>query len=328
MVVKDFSGWIPMRVYWSEARPMVDWGHVGARRFTEPFFVQTIAPCVRHPADVLFRHQTPLENLGEIAAAQPSVRPTGFIFHMSRCGSTLLSQMLAVAPENIVLSEAGPIDDVLRLPFRNPDITAEQQMRWLQWLVDVLAWRRQPAEKNLFIKFDAWHAMFLPLLQRAFPGVPWIFLYREPIEVMASAEKEPSGQMIPGVLPPALFSWDASAVGRMKLTEYSARVLAKLCETVLGQAQAGHGKLVNYRQLPAAVWPELLSYWKVEFSPDQTAQMFWAAQWNAKNPALPFAADSQARRDSASPELRALTRQWLDEVYQQLESQRPAQGFA
>jgi hypothetical protein len=317
-----------MRVYWDGARPMVDWGHVGARRFTEPFFVQTIAPCVRHPADLLFRHQTPLENLGEIAGTQPSVRPTGFIFHMSRCGSTLLSQMLAVAPENIVLSEAGSIDDVLRLPFRNPGITNEQQVRWLQWLVSILAWRRQPVEKNLFIKFDCWHAMFLPLLQRAFPGVPWIFLYREPIEVMASAEKEPSGQMIPGVLPPALFGWDANEVGRMELTEYCARVLAKLCEAALAQAQAGNGKLVNYRQLPAAIWPELLKYWNVEFSPDQTAQMFGASQWNAKNPAVPFAADSQDRRDSSSPELRALTRQWLEEVYQQLESQRLAHGFA
>jgi hypothetical protein len=91
-------------------------GYLGARRFTDPFFAQTINPCVRHPADA-FRHQTPLENLGEIVASQPGCRPTGFIFHMSRCGSTLLSQMLAAALENIVLSEAGPIDDILRAPF-------------------------------------------------------------------------------------------------------------------------------------------------------------------------------------------------------------------
>lgn len=307
---------------------MVDWGHLGTRRFIDPFFVQTIDPCVRHPADLLFRHQTPLENLGGIAATQPSVQPTGFIFHMSRCGSTLLSQMLAVAPENIVLSEAGPIDDVLRLNFRNPDITDEQQARWLQWLVRVLAWRRHPAEKNVFIKFDCWHTMFLPLLQRAFPGVPWIFLYREPIEVMASAEQQLGGPGLAGVLPPALFGWDAGMVGRMQPIEYCARVLAKLCESALGPAQAGRGKLVNYRQLPAAIWPELLKHWNVEFSPDETAQMFGVAQLNAKNPAQPFAADSQAKRDSASPELRALTRQWLDEVYQQLEAQRLAHGFA
>lgn len=305
---------------------MVDWGHLGTRRFTEPFFAQTTNPCVQHPADLLFRHQTPLDNLGDIAATQPGLRPTGFIFHMSRCGSTLLSQMLAAAPANIVLSEAAPIDEILRAHFRNPDVTEEQRVQWLQWLVSVLAWRRHPAEKNVFIKFDSWHVMFLPLIQRAFPGVPWIFLYREPLEVLVSAKKQLGGQMIPGVLPPALFGWDAATVGSMQLFEYAARVLARMCEAAHTQAQAG--KLVNYRQLPASIWRALMDYWHVEFSADETARMLGASQWNAKNPSLPFEADSQARRDSASPELRALAQQWVDGVYQQLESQRQATGFA
>ena len=326
--MKDFSGWVPMRIFWRDARPMVDWGHLGARRFTDPFFAQTINSCVRHPADLLFRHQTPLENLGDIAATQPSVRPKGFIFHMSRCGSTLLSQMLAAAPENIVLSEAAPIDDILRGHFGNPNVTEEQIVERLQWLVSVLAWRRHPAEKNVFIKFDCWHTVFLPLIQRAFPDVPWIFLYREPIEVMASAQKQLGGQMIPGVLEPGLFGWDAATVGSMPLYEYAARALAKLCEAALAQAQAGQGKLVNYHQLPAAIWPTLMNYWKVEFSADETGRMLGAAQLNAKNPVLPFEADSQAKRDSASTELRALTQQWLAGVYQQLESQRQSGGFA
>jgi len=307
---------------------MVDWGYLGERRFTDPFFAQTIGPCVRHPADLLFRHQTPLEDLGEIVTAQPSVRPTGFIFHMSRCGSTLLSQMLAASPQNIVLSEAAPIDEILRASFRHPNLTAEQRVQWLQWLVDVLAWRRHPAEKHVFIKFDCWHVMFLPLIQRAFPDVPWIFLYREPIEVMASAQNHLGGQMIPGVLEPNLFDWDLGLVGGMALYEYTARVLAKLCEAALAEAQAGRGKLVNYRQLPQAIWPALMDYWHVDFPGLEAAQMLDAARMNAKNPVLPFEPDSQAKREALTSELRELTQQWLDGVYQQLEAQRLAHGFA
>ena len=67
---------------------------------------------------------------------------------------------------------------------------------------------------------------------------------------------------------------------------------------------------------------------QVEFSGGETARMMDAALLNAKNPVLPFEADRQARRDSAPAELRAITRQWLDGVYQQLESQRLAAGFA
>jgi hypothetical protein len=306
---------------------MVDWGYVGPHRFSDPFFIQTINQCLRHPANLLFRHRTPLESLGQITANQPSVQPTGFIFHMSRCGSTLISQMLAALPQNLVLSEAGPIDDVLRAHFRNPAITEPERVQWLRWLITALASPRPPEEKNLFIKFDSWHVMFLPLIQRAFPGVPWIFLYREPSEVMASAQKQLGGQMIPGVLPPELFGWDLATVQKMSLYEYTARVLARLCQAALECVQRGQGKLANYRQLPATLWPELLKYWGVHFSEAEMERMLLAAEMDAKNPVLPFEPDSQAKRDSLSVELRELTHQWLDEVYQNLEMQRKASGL-
>lgn len=328
MVVKDLSGWVPMRIYWRGSRPMVDWGFLGDRRFTDPFFLQTINTCVRHPADLLFRHQTTLEEMGEIGATYPSVRPTGFIFHMSRCGSTLLSQMLAATPRNIVLSEAAPIDDLLRSHFRHPEISEAQRVQWLQGLVGALAWRRHPAEQHVFIKFDCWHVMFLPLIERAFPKVPWIFLYREPLEVMASAQKQLGGQMIPGVLEPALFGWDHSLVAGMSLYEYTARVLATLCEAALTSARAGNGKLVNYRQLPEQIWPALCAHWDVAYAADEANRIREVTRMNAKNPVLPFEPDSQTKRASVTVELRDLTHRWLDGVYEQLEAQRSAGGFA
>ena len=47
-----------------------------------------------------------MSDLLDQAAAEPGIDPTGFIFHLARCGSTLVSQMLAALPEHIVLSEA------------------------------------------------------------------------------------------------------------------------------------------------------------------------------------------------------------------------------
>jgi hypothetical protein len=325
---KDFSGWIPIRVYRENLSLMVDWGYLGTRRFTKPFFNQTVDECVRHPADTLFRHQTPLEQLGEIMSSQPGVPPTGFIFHMSRCGSTLISQMLAAVPENIVLSEPAPLDTILRAHFQNPEITEEERVRWLQWLVGTWAWRRQPAEKNLFIKFDSWHTPFLPLIQRAFPGVPWIFVYREPLEVMVSQSRRRGGHVIPGALEPQLFGWEPAMTAQMSLLEYGARVLANICGAALTHIQGGNGKLVNYRQLPDSIWPALMDYWQLKFSPDATTSMIAAARMDARNPKLTFQPDAQAKIAMAAPELRALTHQWLDDIYQQLESGRRRRGFA
>jgi len=322
-----FTGWTPMRIFWRDGRPSVDWGYLGTRRFTDPFFGQTIHRCVEHPADLLFRRQTPLEKLGDLVGTQTSLRPTGFIFHLSRCGSTLIAQMLAATPENLVLSEPDPVDTLLRAQLRHPGITETQQVQWLQWLVGALAWQRAPAERNLFIKFDCWHTRFLPLIQQAFPGVPWIFVYREPLEVMASHRRHRGAQMLPSVLEPGLFGWDRETVGRMALDEYGARVLAKIGEMALAQVQPGQGKLVNYQQLPAILWPALLGHWRVNFSPEEISRMLAAARVNAKNPAMPFEADSEAKRRSAPAELRALTHQWLGGIYEQLETQRAAGGL-
>jgi hypothetical protein len=326
--MSDFSGWIPLRVYWNQTRPMVDWGWLGERRLTEPFFDQTAELCVQHPADLLFRHQTPLEELGAIVPSQPALPPAGFIFHLSRCGSTLISQMLAALPENVVLSEASPLDAVLRAPFRDPRVTEEQRLLWFRWLVGVLGWQRHPGERNLFIKFDCWHTLFLPLIRRAFPAVPWIFVYRDPLEVMVSHAGHRGGQMIPGVLEPGLFGWERPAVEQMAPGEYGARVLAKICEAALAQVREGNGMLVNYRQLPDAAWPALMDHWRMEFTAAQTARMQSAALLNAKNPVLPFEPDSQAKQASATPALRALTQQWLEGPYRQLEAERQARGLA
>jgi hypothetical protein len=324
--VIDFIDWAPRRIHWPESRPVVDWARLDARRFTDPFYGQTMDRCVRHPADVLFRPQTPLEALGEIAGTRAGLRPTGFIFHMSRCGSTLIAQMLAAAPGNIVLSEPAPIDQILRAPFRDGSITDHQRVEWLQWLVNILSWRRHPAEKNVFIKFDSWHTMFLPLIQCAFPGVPWIFVYRDPQAVIASHRNHCGAHMIPGVLEPALFGWTAGAIREGPADEYGVRVLTKICAAALAEVKGGHGKLVNYQQLPEAVWPALMKFWRAEFTGEETSRMLSASKLDAKNPVLPFERGPATHRPGADGP-RTSAQCELEGIYHELESQRAASGF-
>jgi hypothetical protein len=77
------EGWTPVRLRWQDAQPVLDWCFVGAERFTEPFFDQTVQRLLRHPFNQLFRRQTPLAALAELHAHAPGLAPTGFIFHMS-----------------------------------------------------------------------------------------------------------------------------------------------------------------------------------------------------------------------------------------------------
>jgi hypothetical protein len=316
------SGWIPIRVYWKERTPVVDWCWVGTRRFTDPFFDHTVDDCLRLPFSLLFRPQTPIDALRERHTIAPGLKPRGFIFHMSRCGSTLVSQILAALPGSVVLSEAGPIDSVLRAQFRDPSLSEATRSDWLRWVVSALGQRRSGDETALFVKFDSWSALDLPLISRAYPGVPWIFLYRNPVEVLVSQLAHRGAHMVPGAIEPELFGMNMAEAFEMQTEEYCARVLALTCEAALRQHQSCAGLMINYEQLPDALWTGVADFFGIELRDSDMETFRQVTKLDAKNPSLTFESDSQTKQSSASEAVRRATDRWLAPVHERLEAAR------
>lgn len=321
----QLKDWVPIRCYWQAGQPMVDWGYLGDLRFSEPFFDQTVGITLRRPANMLFRHQTPIEVLGALHAASPGLAPSGLIFHMSRCGSTLIAQTLAALPAQIVLSEAAPIDMVLRAHLRDPAITDEQRSTWVRWLVSAYGQRRDAGQQRYFIKLDSWHTLFLPLLRRAFPATPWIFVYRDPVEVLVSHQRQRGPQILPGVMEPELIGLDLQTISQLSLDEYCAIVLERICQAAADYVERDPGLLLNYHELPDAIWSRLPAHLGVRYSAAEQQHMQQAALLDAKNPVLPFNDDRALKQQIASASLRDLAERWLQPVYQQLERLRLAQ---
>lgn len=321
MKTPQLEGWVPIRLYRIESRPMVDWCYLGTTRFAAPFFEQTIEHTLRHPFNLLFRHQTPIEALGEWQVAQPGLPPTGFIFHMSRCGSTLISQMLAALPQNVVISEAGPIDSVLRAHFRDPRVTDDQRVAWLRELVSALGQRRHGEEKYFFIKFDSWHTVDLPLIKRAFTKVPWVFVYREPVEVIVSILKRTPSRMCPGLVEASLLGLDAATAFQMQQEEYVARIAAKFCEVALEHHRSA-AMLINYRQLPEVVLTDLLDLFPVTYAAADLERMRDVSQLDAKDPSIHFADDSESKRREANGLVIEMADRWVRGPYEELEAAR------
>ncbi|CAN0474150.1 unnamed protein product [Discosporangium mesarthrocarpum] len=46
------------------------------------------------------------------------LEPSGFVFHMSRCGSTLMANLLGSSASNLVYSESRPPADVVSICSR------------------------------------------------------------------------------------------------------------------------------------------------------------------------------------------------------------------
>ena len=302
---------------------MADWCWLGDLQFTDPFFDQTIARALRRPFSLLFHHQTPLAALEQICDG--AQRPAGFIFHASRCGSTLVSQMLAAVESNNVISESPLIDFVLRSHAGGKIITDEQRVQWLQWVIGTLGRKRKNAVRS-YIKFDSWHVLQLPLVRRAFPEVPWIFIYREPLEILASHQQQPGSQMVPGMLDPMTFRIDPAELHQMPHGEYGARILSEVLEAAATHARTQGGVLINYTQLPDAVWSLLSTVFGVGWTVDDIERMKNAARFHAKNPSLNFEPDSAQKREQAGPGLIQLAAKWLQTPYERLETLREEQS--
>jgi len=321
----ELEGWIPFRLYFADRQLLVDWCYLGDETLSEPFFYQTINVCLDKPFNLLFRRQTPIESLVELNRTRPGLYPTGFIFHLSRCGSTLVAQMLAALPESIVISEAPPIDFVIRARSEARPITVEQRIEWLRGIVHSLGGQRKGKERYYFIKFDAWHMLDLPLLRQAFPGVPWIFLYRDPVEVMVAQVAQPSPFMLPGFTQPDLPPVLAGSLESTSVVESLAGTLGKIATAALTYAADG-GTLINYCQLPDAVATSLLDFFGVSCSPQDLEKLEQVSRRHAKNPVLPFATDSQSKKEKATREIREAAGKWLYPVYEKLEAARILQA--
>jgi hypothetical protein len=257
----------------------------------------------------------------------PGIKPAGFIFHTSRCGSTLACRTLGALDRNLTLSEPWALEVVLRAHLRVAGITEQMRLDWLSWIVSALAQPR-PGVDRLFIKFDAWGIAELPAIQRVFPDTPWIFLYRDPLEILVSQVLRPSTWGFPGVLHPALTNIPPEEASKMDPEEYCARVLARVCDFGIFHATRRRGLLVNYDEMPSAMWSRVATHFGLNFDSGEIAKMKDAALFDAKHPRVKFEADGEDKRALASERLRELAARWIEPMYYRLEQERANQAVA
>jgi len=307
--------WIPARVRAGER--IVEWCELGNTPPKDPFFEDTIARAKRTSGV----RETPFDVLLAEAAAHPGLVPTAFIFHGSRCGSTLVSQLARALPETVVIAEAPAIDDVLRSGW-----PGEARVEGLRAVVAALGQPRAAGDRHLVIKFDAWHVIDVPLVRDAFPGVPCVFVYRNPADVIASQMRMPGGYLLPGALDPAFAGLasveDVSAAGR---EGYCARVQARILTAAAELAATGLVDLLNYEQFPGAAIDRVLAWTGRQGSADDRRRLTEAAAIDAKTPGMPFAA-TRDRSHQPSAAAREAAAAFADRPFAALERLRTSRG--
>jgi hypothetical protein len=313
--------WLPIRVYPGSTGLRVDWMYAAGLEFDAPFFRDTVQSALRRPFAQAFRIDTSIDALVARNERAPGPVPVAFIYHASRCGSTLLARMLMALPTHRVLSEPPPLDVVLRAPWFVADVEPAQQRAWLRALLGVSG-ACGGGQARLVVKLDAWHVAERALLESAFPGTASIFLYRDPLEIAVSQLAQPGAHMVPGMLGPSAALFPPAEALAMPRSEFVARTLGRIFEAGLDGCRQQTLRPVHYDELPAAAGTSLAAMLGVAADDATRKAMLAVTTADAKNPQLPFTPDREAKRAAASPELVAAVDRHVRPAYAALEALR------
>ena len=253
-------GWTPIRIHFRSAGAFVEWADTGETAPREPFTDETVHACLRRPLTAFLRCEQPL--------VDTNATPAGFIYHMSRCGSTLAARMLAAVEGIAVFSEVACIDRIVLADLSAPELTPPEQARYLRNLIGAMAHDR------CVVKLDAWHIHRLPLIRAAFPDTPWVFVYRDPLEVMVSHLRMPGIQASPGAMDARALGLEAADITRFQRDEWCARVLAGFLRSALKFREDPGALFIDYRELPEAVFDSIAPHFGLTLSA-QDREAMW-----------------------------------------------------
>lgn len=319
--MKPEAGWYPVKL---EARPggecVLHWQNLAAANFAEPFFEDTMR---RSRRGELRQTRFPAEVSLDLP---PPVPPTAFIFHASRSGSTLLTQLLSCLPRCLALSEPPVLDEVLQAPL--PD---EPKTALLRHLICALGQRRGPEDRHFFLKHDSWHLPSLPLVRQAFPGTPCWFVYRRPEEILSSHHRQRGSQMVPGLRDPALFGIKPESWNPADLDACAARVLESIFTHALHHVSEGRLIPLEYRRLvhdPAGVLRQM----GLALTDGEEESLRTRSHFHSKRPGDSFQPGSESAplRGELQARFHELAAPRLTHLYERLEVLRlsPQHGVA
>ena len=315
MDLDTLAGWIPLFLSIRDHQPTLDWGYMGRECFTEPFCQDTLQQLASRPFNRLLRRQSGLDLLLERAHSRPGLPLKGMVFHMSRCGSTLAAQWLTALPDSVVLSEPEPLDTLLQWPKPHSDTET------IRALLAALGQPRRESDRQLFLKTDCWHMAHIDRLLTAFPGTPWVFIYRNPLEVLVSHQRMPGWHLVPG-------SMDGHGLQppdevRNNTLAHGAWVLSAILDQAR-QAMERHdnGLLLNYSELPKALESKLAAHFGLDLTDRDAENLRTVTVRHAKQRHGAFQPDSAEKCAAADAHILDLTERWLNEPYQLLEQLR------
>jgi len=288
------------------------WGDIGTYPYAEWQYMFTVDKLARE-GQIGTPFATDMDVLLHDEIIADSIAPSGLIFHISRCGSTLLGKALARTPKHIVINQGGPLQRGfwawLTDDWKTETQATPENLAMFRRLVGAMTRPRTGIETASFVKFISWNALYMDFVHKAYPGLPSLFLYRDPVEVIASVLKETTAALLAkGTLEAEFLTGlppeENNAIANV---DYLARCFARYFQTALDHA--GDVQLLNYTDINADKFPEIVDK-GLRFTPQTEDMPLMLEQFNfhSKDDSdkAKFKSDSADKQKAIGAEDRAL----------------------
>ena len=286
------------------------------------------------------------------APGQGPVPPTAVVFHQTRCGSTLIANVLAAfMPQHTrVYSEANALIAALKACEFDAPCDPGAQDALVQDVFYMMGRSPGPTlPQYVFYKIQSTGAHAMDVFTRAMPHVPWIFAYRDPVEIIMSHFKnyQTGNPLGADFMPNCLRTYGKRAqhpllvqtvqsqgrtIPSLTKEEYCAAHLASLGQAAVIEYEKGGNNeqqkrwFVNYNELPYKIWEHILPKLVPFVSHDQVERMHEQGKVYSKGRGEKggqhWHEDSTMKQGTAPESVKKAAALFMNPVYEKMEEYR------
>jgi hypothetical protein len=324
-------GWLPLDFEFDPQPGVVTsatvrWIEFGSIPLAEPFFWYSVEKA-RNATPRCSEIDTSIESMLRMSDRLPAAEPAGFIFHISHCGSTLISNAMRSVPNTLVAAEATPL---VRLARWYPEPQNHYlRSRWHQTrrrlfesVFRLFAHYSTGETQRLVVKFSSLNLFAMKFVRETWPAIPCVVVVRDPAEVLVSALNE-SGWLAhknqPGE-PEQFYGWSdpPCPFEEMSNEEYCGQLLGRHLAAAL-DALDERCQVVDYEDLNPQRICEIANFFGLQV-PAKAEDFREIFHVYSKDPAkaLSYRDDRERKRRLISAQVRAAARKWAMPSYNEL----------
>lgn len=322
----DLEGWMPIDAVVHEGRPGLWWMDMEGISLSEPFLEQTVNR-VRRLGLPRGEKFTEFDAVIQLEKTLDAVPPTGFIFHASRCGSTLVANACRALDHSIVVSEPAAVDKLVARFSTDADNPAKEALYSviLRGVVTALSQKKQEDDSRLFLKFSCCSVAQVRRIRRIWPKVPFLFIYRDPAEIIVSNLnnvpawlEDNDSRVLADVI-----DVSPAEIDGMSREELCARAIGAFFGYASSLANE-NGMLLNYSEISISTIQRVIEFFGIAPTEAEIGQIDEVTKVYSKDSAgkRRYSSDTTDKQQLTSELVRSLTDQWCRDRYLELEQSR------